>query len=340
LHEWIAGIHVHSTYSDGTGTMPEILDAARDAGLDVLISTEHDCLRVKREGWEGRHDGVLLIAGAEVTPFAAPHCTALRIDHCCGYSQMAEEEYLAAIGAQDGFAMVAHPQGLVRPALGIRQPSWTHWRHPVVRGFELWSYLHDWIQDFRGWRMLKAWAFWKHPERMIRGPQKQLLKTWDTVAQGRRLAAMSGLDCHARRIDFLNWIIFPYRQMFETVRTHLFTEEPPGSANEIDTVLDAIAEGRSFIAYDGLADATGLWAEAETPSERLLVGEEADFGGPTRLRITLPRKGQVTLIADGQPIHHRTAEQVEFVASQPGVFRFEVRLDGRAWVFTNPFYLR
>ena len=36
--------HLHSTYSDGTGTIPEIVRDAKKAGLDWIIITDHNCL--------------------------------------------------------------------------------------------------------------------------------------------------------------------------------------------------------------------------------------------------------------------------------------------------------
>ena len=61
-------IHVHSTYSDGTATLPELLEAAREAGVDALLLTDHDTLAARRDGWEGDHDGVFLLVGVEVSP--------------------------------------------------------------------------------------------------------------------------------------------------------------------------------------------------------------------------------------------------------------------------------
>lgn len=60
--------HVHSTYSDGTATLPELLTAARAAGPGAVLLTDHDTLGARRDGWEGMHDGVFLLVGTEVSP--------------------------------------------------------------------------------------------------------------------------------------------------------------------------------------------------------------------------------------------------------------------------------
>ena len=61
-------IHVHSTWSDGTGTVPQIMRAAAKAGVDVVLLTDHDTLAARDHGQEGWHGDVLLLVGEEVTP--------------------------------------------------------------------------------------------------------------------------------------------------------------------------------------------------------------------------------------------------------------------------------
>ena len=37
-------VHVHSTYSDGTAGIPELVGAAAEAGADAVLLTDHDSL--------------------------------------------------------------------------------------------------------------------------------------------------------------------------------------------------------------------------------------------------------------------------------------------------------
>ena len=62
-HELTGIIHCHSTYSDGTGTVPEIAAAARANDLDFLLLTDHDTLAAAQHGEEGWHGSVLLLVG-------------------------------------------------------------------------------------------------------------------------------------------------------------------------------------------------------------------------------------------------------------------------------------
>lgn len=65
---WYRGdCHVHSTYSDGELTPPQLAAAARAAGLDFLATTDHNTVDT-HDAWSSE-DGadLLVILGEEVT---------------------------------------------------------------------------------------------------------------------------------------------------------------------------------------------------------------------------------------------------------------------------------
>src|SRR6185436_8147446 len=69
LEEFRANLHVHSSLShDSRGTIEEIVTAAKRAGTQVLLFTEHpaDSYDFFRDGHHGTIDGVLLVPGAEM----------------------------------------------------------------------------------------------------------------------------------------------------------------------------------------------------------------------------------------------------------------------------------
>jgi len=41
MHDLACVVHVHSTFSDGTATVPEIIDATRRAGADAVLIRAH-----------------------------------------------------------------------------------------------------------------------------------------------------------------------------------------------------------------------------------------------------------------------------------------------------------
>lgn len=62
MQELIAGIHAHTTFSDGSGTHAQLAQAAMKAGLDVLITTDHNVLVQGIDGYlqKGRRRMLLL----------------------------------------------------------------------------------------------------------------------------------------------------------------------------------------------------------------------------------------------------------------------------------------
>lgn len=69
LKEYRANLHVHSALShDSRGTIEEIVAAAKAAGTQVVMFTEHPAEHYDfyQDGHQGTKDGVLLIPGAEV----------------------------------------------------------------------------------------------------------------------------------------------------------------------------------------------------------------------------------------------------------------------------------
>ena len=80
LYDYAGAIHIHSTLSDGSGTVPEIVGDARAAGLDFIMLTDHEHLQARDLGYEGWHDDLLCLVGEEVTPRFHNHYLAFDID--------------------------------------------------------------------------------------------------------------------------------------------------------------------------------------------------------------------------------------------------------------------
>jgi len=67
--------HVHTTRSDGRGTLDEVVRAARESGLRFVVVTDHEVLAPEEQGYR---DGVLVVKGTEIsTPFG--HVVALGV---------------------------------------------------------------------------------------------------------------------------------------------------------------------------------------------------------------------------------------------------------------------
>lgn len=325
---------MHSTYSDGSGTVEDIIEAGNETDVDFLILTDHNSLDARDDGYEGWHDDVLLIVGDEVSSRQG-HCLAFGTRETVNHRQTLHG-ILADIEKAGGDAYIAHPFGRYRPLLALRDHSWQDWTADRVTGLEIWSYSFDWASGFH---YLKFPRYYRNPDACLRGPRPETLAKWDELCRDRRVVGLGGVDAHARKYPLLPFVVFPYPHAFTSVRTHVLCENPlrRDAGADIANILSAVAEGRCWFSFDRLADGAGTRFETDTG---LVMGEEAVFDGPCELRCTLPADADVTVVRDGRPFAEDRTREVTVRADGPGVYRVEARIDGRPWLYTNPIYLR
>ena len=327
-------IHVHTSYSDGSGSMEEIIDAARAASLDFLIVTDHDTVRAAKDGFAGRHKDLLVLVGGEVSPSGGGHCLALGDVDITGFRWMPERFYLHKLRRDGADVYIAHPEGRMKPTFGIRLRQWHAWEEEHFDGLEIWSYMHDWIESVTP---LNIPFYYLNPDKAITGPDRRVLGLWDRLNVHRRVTGIGALDAHAVRMLFGIFVAFEYEKLFGTILTHVFVdnwgEDPVDDAGELRR---ALRQARTFVAYDALAPARGF--DFRT-AQGLGIGARGRLGEGTTLEVTLPREAQVKLIHNGRHVDEKTAACAEFEASQTGVYRIEVHLGGRPWIFSNPIFL-
>jgi len=337
-------IHVHSRYSDGSDGMETIVAAARAAGLDYIIVSDHNVLKAKTLGWEGWHDGVLVVIGCEISPARSGHVLALKIHDVDGMRKMRPPEYLRKVREQGGIAFIAHPEGNEKREFHLNLASWTHWDNPDYHGMEIWSYMHDWIDGCHLRNMLE---YIRNPQDYITGPQPGILQLWDQLAQTRRIVGLGALDNHAANLPFrkLPWKIlkvFPHEQLFRTVRTHVLTPTPSHkNHDDTDAFIAALAHGRCFVDYAPLGDGTGFRFTAAQDGTEYQMGDYLPAGKPVTFRVQCPlaaelillRDGAAELAVDGTALEHSTD-------GRPGVCRVEARINGKPWLFSNHIYVR
>ncbi|HPD17978.1 MAG TPA: CehA/McbA family metallohydrolase [Planctomycetota bacterium] len=344
MHDYKGCLHIHSTYSDGHSPAPDILDAAREAGLDYIVLTDHDTLAARDAGLAGWRDGLLLDVGVELEA-GGHHAIALGLSDLEGVRGAPTiEAAFQAVGRKGGLAFVVHPVPVHKPLFDACVPGWTDWHLDGYHGVEIWPYLHDWIRDLHLWNLL---SHYRHPDRWIRGPEPSVLAHWDAAGQRRRVVGIGSLDNHAKRVPFrrlgLDFMeFFPHRRMFGTVRTHVLSPEPFAGHSEQDTELlhRLLAGGRCYVSYDLLADATGFCFEGRHGQGAIAMGEETQAAREVSFRVVSPVTADLRLLRDGRVVASARGRELKAAHGGPGVYRVEASLDGRPWVFTNPIYLR
>jgi hypothetical protein len=343
-------LHVHSTYSDGTATVPELLSAASMAGADALFLTDHDSLQARRDGWEGMHDGVLLLVGTEVSPKQG-HYLAFGVGHEIPHQGRSALEIAEAVRAAGGIGFAAHPFStgghmLITPLARRIVPPHGWPALDEVHGYdglELWSLTTDAAE---GWRTPAEAQRWLRDPRpaVAEGPPAHHLRRWDQLSAHRRVPVVGGLDGHQPGIRFRGRLRtpLPHARTFDLLRTHLLCDHPlTGDLHsDRETMLRALAAGRAWLTCPFVATAHGsrLWAE-RADGQMIQLGEEAP-AGRAQLRVQLPNAARIIVIQDGMPLHESWSPTVEVGIERPGVYRVEAWIDGRLWLLSNPIHLR
>ena len=349
-HELTGIIHCHSTYSDGTGTVPEIASAARANGLDYLLLTDHDTLAAARNGEEGWHGSVLLLAGCEVSPYRRNHYLAFGLTEPIDHRGMTPAQIVASVNGAGGFGFPAHPfsRGSERFRRGGQGMPWDDLEADGYTGIELWSFVTDTAERVNSIRDLLSFVL--APQRFFDHPPRRNLDEWDRLCKRRRCVGLGGADAHQIGIRVAGRVplrLMAYKRSFRHLRTHLLVEQPLQHELEADraAVFGALREGHAFLAMDSVAPAQGFrfWAEGEGGSASLAMGDEAGTGDWT-LRVRLPASARMRVMRDGAEVATTNGTTLEHRAERPGVYRVEAYREARGrertWVLSNPIYLR
>jgi hypothetical protein len=344
MHDLACVVHLHSIYSDGTGTVKQIARAGRRARVDVVLLTDHDTLEARRRGEEGWYGDVLLLAGVEVSPRRRNHLLAFGLDTPIDHEGLEADGIARAVAKAGGIGFAAHPwsHGSARfkragegmPFDGL-DSEWLH-------GVELWSFVTDTAEALTS--IAGGLRFVIAPQRVLDHPPARNVKAWDRLCGTRRVVALGGLDAHqlGKRIGpVVPLRLMGYRRSFRFIRTHVLCDEAPSRNLERDRALvfGALRAGRCYIAVDSIASARGFRFEAGD----LPMGAQAAAGRRT-LRARTPLPARLRLLRDGQEIATAAGTQLDYEVEQPGAYRVEAlrRAHGRerTWILSNPIYLR
>ena len=337
MREVRGAIHLHSKYSDGSGTVGEIVQAASDAGLDFVILTDHDSLEARRDGWEGWHGDVLLAIGVEITPKRGGHVVALNVEEVDGYTYLPEEEIVRRVRAQGGLAFVVHPEGKRRLDIGVNLKRWQNWHLGDFQGLEIWSFMHDWAEKFRWW---KVRDFYRAPYSKITGPDLKLLEVWDRLCKKRKVSAFAGLDAHAKPLFLTRYKFLPYERILDTTLTYVLVDDwSRDDKEDVRRLYSALQEGRAFVAYDHDLAARGFRFYAETETGRYEMGESVPPGLVCAFHVILPEAARISVKKDGNGLLSKYGSTFDFQTHDRGVYRVEVFRENRPWIFSNPIYV-
>ena len=355
--EYAGVFHVHSSLGGhSTGTLEEVVRAARSERLSFVLMTEHPSplLDTAAATLRGTHDGVLFVGGSELVAsdggrlFALPGVEAVATNPPL-------RELVARAKGRGRLSVVGYPEQV------------GDWDAGGFDGVEVYNlYTNAKRINYATLFFDGLWSYWGRPEmlfaRFYERPSAALAK-WDELnAKGaRRVYAYAGNDAHSNvglalreqtGDKLLEVKLDPYERSFRLVRTHVLL--PQGAPLGEETLLAALRAGNSYLSFDVFGDPTGFrfTAQGDGPASPPVasMGGEAELppGGSVTLTARLPVKGRTVFFRDGQAVGEvKDSALARLQATQGGAYRVEVYLDqlgplleGKPWIISNPIFVR
>lgn len=341
-------LHIHSRHSDGSGSLPEIVQAARQRDLDFIWITDHNTLALLDSA--DAYQRPVVLVGAELS---------LPMGHLLIYgppslprkgSGSSLPELLAATERTQGFAAVAHP---FHPRIRWRD------RFPdSVHAVEILNADVEWRNDSKLELLgaLTGLLFSRHAMHGLIDPPRRELRFWDQLNEERRVVGIGSVDAHAKiKLSPTAFWRFPsYVQTFALIETVVCLRSPLESKADSARrqIVQALRQGHAAFGFAGLGSLTSVAVLATDRDRIALPGDSLALQSGARwiLRIHLPSgfPFEAYLYHDGVRIRQSRLAEIDWELERPGTYRVAVfqrrwripafRRVAVPWYFSNPFY--
>jgi hypothetical protein len=348
-------VHVHTTRSDGSGSVDDVAAAAARAGLQFVVVTDHgDGTRLPLA--PAYRSGVLVIDGVEISTTHG-HYLAFGLGQAPYRLAGDAADVVEDVRRLGGFGVVAHPDS-PKPAL-----SWRDWDAPVD-GLEWFNLDSEWRDD-SSLRLARALVF--YPVRrvpslaMLAGDGGRMLPRWAALAATRRVIGLASVDAHARLGSeggfdraWVSLRVPGYDTLFGTAQVSVELEAALGgdAVRDAAAVVGALREGRTFSTIAARAAAGRVAIVAERGGVRARMGEFLPGAGPAVITVEAdaPRDAVIRIVCDGRTLTQtfasstfgRVVDPEEAGHACQAVVGWPDPSPDRfvTWAVTNPIYLR
>ena len=345
--------HVHSTVSDGTGSIDDIAAAASRAGLQFVILTDHgDGTRVA--GPPSYRSGVLCIEAVEVNTTGG-HLVALGASPSPYPLAGTPQAVLEDVHRLGGMGIAAHPES---PRASLR---WSDWDVPLdgIEWLNADSEWRDELLESLG-RLLLTYAL-RPAETLTAALDRpdSVLARWDAATASARVVGLAGADAHAR-LGFRQqtdpfeetWHVKvpSYEASFKAFGLRVLLDAPLSGdpIRDADDILTRVRWGRTYTVIDGLASPGGFEFTATSGGRSAGIGDDLDIAGEVTLhaRMAAPAGSRMVILQNGAILFDtREPESHLGVVAQPAVYRIEIyapQATGEPpipWIVSNPIYV-
>ena len=372
-------LHVHSAFShDSRGTVDEIVAAAKETGVRVILFSEHPAPHYDfvTDGHRGMKDGVLLIPGAETGGFLAWPKTSIK-----DQKTDSPQAFADLVRSTGGQIFLCHLEERM------------DWEITGLTGSEIYNTHADFKDEPKFLAALRSpltmltlmGAVKLYPQEVfgaLLDYPADYLARYDQLSQKSRLTGVSANDAHHNQayratvledgkvqlegglgeklavLDpekiaplkllvngrkagdvILDLELDPYARSFHHVSTHLLLPTVDEAS-----VWEALESGRAYVAFDWLADPTSFVYRADAGDKSWPIGSEVSLQDGLHLRAEAPLEGRIKLIRNGEVVSDEHGAALDYNVKEPGVYRIEVWLtlagEDRPWILSNPIYVR
>jgi hypothetical protein len=364
LVEIKGNMHMHTPYSDGENWHADIAQAAIAAGLDFIIVTDHNIWVDGLEGYYENENGrVLMLVGEEIHNVRrqpqASHLLVYGANTELAQHAADPQALIDAVRSAGGICFLAHPHENNCRLFEHGNLGWHDWEIEGFTGLEIWNYMSSFVNRLSD-RLdnlplqnglldkLTAVHTALNQEKFITFPEPATLALWDQLlAEGKTVTAVGNADAHGTPLSAgpIQRIIYPYEYLFRAVNTHLLLDAPLNGDMQSDKkrILQAIASGKSWIAYDLPHPTQGFRFSGHGVNKGYMgdriqmdAGATLQVSAPTRCHIRLIRHGEVVAAIDNET-------NLTHIPIESGAYRVECHIpfrdQTRGWIYSNPIYL-
>jgi hypothetical protein len=335
-YHYSGAVHIHTTASDGTLPLAEVIAIGRKVGLDFMLFTDHMGLANREAGGEGIHGNTLVLIGYEHNdPEDNNHYLVFQSPGVYP-ENLSTREYVSAARRDGAIGIVAHPIEK-RPRTGKYPPyPWLEWVVDDFDGLELWNQMSEWMEKLTPYNQLLMAV---SPRKAMTSPPPDALRLWDELNLRRRYVGLAGVDAHGFRVRIGPFTkrIFPYKTHFHCLRTHVILAEPMSSDLETarQQFYDALRGCRVFISNKRWGVADRFQFLASSGGKTAVAGEDISYTDDTLISVHLPAVATLRLIHNGQTLIETHSDQLEHKVVSAGLYRVEAWKGNRGWIFSN-----
>ena len=331
----IGAIHIHSVYSDGTGDIESISKAAKNAGLDWIIVTDHNSFEIE----EGIYNGVCVIKGEEISPKGENHYLALGINKYIQPNKNAKHN-VEAVKLNGGFGFAAHPDESNSRRNSHQPIKWTN-KNITPDGVEIWNWFSEWADNLNDKNIFSLMYSYLFKNKLVKSANSNVLFWWDNLnkVSEKIVPAIGGIDAHALKIKgyIIPVTIFPYPDMFKTIVNVITSNKP--FAKDFETqkvqILEAIKEGHNLIINRVVSKEIPV-IRISNQNKIVTCGERINLDNETLLNVQTKKKASIKIFHNGKEIKSTISNNIKMLLKEVGKYRVEIKFGEKGFAYSNP----